>query len=104
MIVDIERGVVLLAVDPPVQIAELVARLQLHAAHLTHKALHMIHAIIRPHHLLVAEYGLRACAAYAADAFAPVHLEVVLAAQDHLVFGEAFLAELVQSRFAHGAL
>ena len=104
MIVDIERGVVLLAVNAPVKIAELVARLQLHAAHLAHKALNMVHAVVGPHHLLVAEYWLRACAAYSTDAFAPVHLEIVLAAQYHLVFGEAFFAELVQSRFAHRAL
>ena len=104
MIVDIERGVVLLAVDAPVQVAELVARLQLHAAHLTHEALHMVHAVVGAHHLLVAEYGLRAGAAYAADALAAVHLEVVLAAENHLVFGEALLAELVQRRLAHGAL
>ena len=103
MIVQIESSgrIVLLAVDATVGVAELVARLQLLATYLTEKAVHVVDTVVGAHDLLVAQYGLLTRVTHAAHTPRPVHLEVVVATQNHLLARETLLAQVVQSHFAH---
>ena len=96
--------VVLLAEYVAGYVAELVAGAQLHATHGARETRHVVDAGEGAHHLLAAQYGLRARLALAADAARAVNLDIVVATQELLVAREALIAQLAQRHLAHVTL